>query len=75
MYKLPFKFLTTLCLSLNDFYDTNIDIFSNMPFKNLKKLLLMNNKINNIIGLTKAPFNELTYLNLDNNKISNLKLY
>ena len=57
--KLPFKLLTTLSLSLNDFYDTNIDIFSNMPFNKLQILLLDNNKINNIIGLTKAPFNEL----------------
>ena len=71
--KLPFKLLTTLRLSLNDFYDTNIDIFSNMPFNKLQILLLDNNKINNIIGLTKAPFYELTNLNLDDNKISNLK--
>ena len=71
--KLPFKLLTTLRLSLNDFYDTSIDIFSNMPFNKLQILLLDNNKINNIIGLTKAPFNELTNLNLGDNKISNLK--
>lgn len=71
--KFPFKLLTTLRLSLNNFYNTNIDIFRFMPFNKLKRLLLDENKINNIEGLSKAPFYELIELNLDNNSINDLK--
>ena len=69
---LPFKNLTTLFLSNNDFSQSNIDIFRNVPFLNLKKLLLSGNKIINIEGLYKSKFFELIELNLDNNLIRDI---
>ena len=71
--KLPFKSLKTLGLSNNNFYDTNLDIFRNVPFHNLQSLILCSNKINNIEGLCKAPFLELTSLELSMNRIHDLK--
>ena len=71
--KLPFKLLTQLDLGDNDFYNTNIDIFRNMPFNKLQTLSLEKNKINNISGLSKAPFYELKNLNLSNNLINDIK--
>ena len=67
--KLPFKYLKSLLLINNDFFNTNIDIFRNASFKNLEILILQHNKINNIEGLTKAPFYELRNLSLEYNSI------
>jgi hypothetical protein len=58
--KLPFKSLKSLSLADNDFYNTNIDFFKNVPFCGLNRLILSNNNIHNILGLSKNPFKELT---------------
>ena len=70
--QLPFKSLQTLFLSGNDFSSNYIDIFENISFNDLKRLILIGNQISNIKGLSKVKFYNLTELNLQTNLISDL---
>lgn len=70
--KLPFKSLTTLFLSGNNFSNNDFNIFESMPFNNLTKLIFGGNKINDLKALSKAKFHNLRELLLLNNSISDL---